>query len=132
MQFGVRERLNLKPFQVATTMTGDTTLVKRYYPKGPMRVLKFGVQHIATQGGTEVSVELKKNGTTIGTVVASTDSAPWAIASKTLINDFDAGDYLSIVAAGTVATGSVLCFIDFQRIDGNTGKWDTFRRFAES
>ena len=131
MQYGVRERLDLYPHQLQVLLNGDNTLIKRYYPKGPIRVLKFGIQHRATQGGTEVTINFGKNGTTIGTVVASTDTAPWTIASKPLINDFAAGDYFSFTGSGTVATGSVMCFIEYQRLDDDS-KWNVFRRFAES
>jgi len=121
-QYGVRERLYLGNHQVAKTMTGDTTLLKRFYPHGPMHIEKFGVQHIATQGGTEVTVSLYRNSSQLATVVASTDSAPWAIASKAVNKNLDAGSYIAITTAGTVATGSVICFIDFRR--RYSTKWD--------
>jgi hypothetical protein len=122
-QYGVRERFHFRNFQVSKNMTADTTLLKRFYPKGPIKLLKFGVQHIATQGGTEVTVSLLRNSSTLATVVASTDSAPWTIASKAISSkECAAGSYLTITTAGTVATGSVICFIDFVR--SYSSNWD--------
>jgi len=121
-QYGVRERLYLTAHQAEKTLAGDKTLVKRFYPKGPIKILKFGIQHIATQGGTEVTVNLKRNSSTLATVVASTDSAPWTIASKSLDKNCDAGSYLTVDSAGTVATGSIICFIEYRR--RYSTKWD--------
>jgi len=94
-------------------LSADATHVTRFYPKGPMYITKFGVMHLATQGGTEVTVNLKRNSSTLATVIASTDSAPWAIASKAVNKNVDAGSYLVITSEGTVATGSVACFIEW-------------------
>jgi hypothetical protein len=115
-KYGIIERFEFAAHQAVKTMTGDSTLVKRFYPKGPIKILKFGVRHIATQGGTEVTVNLKRVSSTLATVVASTDSTPWSIASVALNKDCDAGSYLTIDTAGTVATGTVHCFMDFRRI----------------
>jgi len=121
-KYGVIERLYMRPYQVATTLTGDTTLVKRFYPRGPISIKKFGVQHVATQGGTEVTVSLLRNSSTLATVVASTDAVPWTIASKAVTKNVDAGSYLTVTSAGTVATGSVQVFIDFVRLYNSN--WD--------
>jgi len=121
-QYGVRERIWLTAHQASKTLTGDETLVKRFYPHGPIKILKFGIQHIATQGGTEVTVNLKRNSSTLATVVASTDSGSWTIASKAVNKNCDAGSYITIDTAGTVATGSVICFIDIKR--RYSTKWD--------
>jgi hypothetical protein len=129
-QFGVRERLDFYPHQASVRLSGDKVLVKRYYPKGPIKILKFGIQHRATQGGTEVTVNLKRNSSTLATLVASTDSAPWAIASKSVGKYCRAGSYLVVDTAGTVASGSVMCFIEFQRIFHPT-KWDTSRSLRD-
>lgn len=121
-QYGVRERKEFDGEQESHTITGDETLVKRWYPPGPIEILKFGVRHVATQGGTEVTINLKRNSSTLATVVASTDSAPWAIASKAVNKNCDAGSYVTIDSAGTVATGSVAVFIDYVR--RYSTKWD--------
>jgi len=122
-QYGVVERLHFHAYQDSVLINGDNTLVKRFYPKGPIKILKFGIQHRATQGGTEVTVNLKRNSSTLATVVASTDSAPWTIASKSIDKNVDAGSYLTIDSAGTVASGSIICFIDYRR--RYSSKWDT-------
>lgn len=120
--YGVVERLYLMPFQDTTLLT-TATMLKRFYPKGPIAIKKFGAQHIATQGGTECTLYLRKNGTTIATVVCSTDSAPWRIASKSnLTATCGPGSYLSIVSSTAVATGTVWCYIDYVRL--YSSKWD--------
>ena len=121
-RYGVIERLELVAHQASKEMTGDITQLKRFYPKGPIKILKFGVRHIATQGGTEVTINLKRNSSTLATVVASTDATPWTLASVAVNKNCDAGSYLTIDSAGTVATGSVACFIDFVRIFND--KWE--------
>ena len=124
-KYGMVERVYLGPHQNTKSIAGgDPTLLKRFYPKGPITITKFGVQHVATQGGTEIQANLKRNSSTLATVIASTDSAPWTIASKSVDKDCDAGSYLSVDAEGTVATGSVIAFIDFVRKYDHDGKWD--------
>lgn len=95
------------------TMTADATMVTRWYPKGPCYITKLGVQHLATQGGTDTVIQLKRNSSALATVVASTDSAPWTIASKAVNKVIDAGSYLQFAVHGTVATGTVAVFIDY-------------------
>ena len=123
-QYGVLERHYFHAAQETLRLNGDRTLVKRFYPKGPIVIQRFGVQHRATQGGTEVTISLYRNSSQLATVVASTDSAPWAIASKSSLDKtVDAGSYLAITSAGTVATGSVICFMDYRR--KYASNWDT-------
>ena len=120
--YGVVERFEFAPFQDVQTLA-VATMLKRFYPKGPIAIKKFGVRHIATQGGTECTIYLRKNGTTIATVVASTDAAPWTIASKSsLTSTCGPGSYLSIISSTAVATGSVWCFMDYVRL--YSSKWD--------
>lgn len=115
-KFGETRRKYFYAEQAAKTLS-STNLLKRYYPKGPIRITKFGVMHIATQGGTETTITLKRNASTLATVVASTDSAPWTIASKAVSDkDVDAGSYLAITSGGGVATGSVVCFIEYHNL----------------
>ena len=81
-KYGVIERFEFRAHQAGVIMTGDSTLIKRHYPKGPIFIKKLGIRHIATQGGTEVTVKFLLDETvTLATMVASTDSTPWAIAS---------------------------------------------------
>lgn len=100
-------------------------LIKRYYPKGPIRLLKFGVMTLATLGKGEEQVGLTVGGTATqkATIVASTASAPYTIASKTLATTLAAGSYLSLLASTNVcSTGSIALFIDFRRFFD--AKWD--------
>jgi hypothetical protein len=120
-KYGVVERLYLGPIQDSMLLS-VSTILKRFYPKGPIAIKKFGAQVIATTGGTECTLYLRKSGTTIATVVCSTDSAPWTIASKASTATVGPGSYISIVSSTGVATGSVCCFIDYVRL--YSSKWD--------
>jgi len=96
--------------------SAETTFVKRWYPKGPIKLVKFGVLTAATNGATEMVTRLKKLTTVIATVVASTSSAPWTIASKAVTTVIDAGSYLAIVASSvSSASGTFACFVDYRR-----------------
>lgn len=103
----------------------QAALIKRYYPKGPIRLLKIGVMTLATLGKGEQLVGLTVDGTATvkATIVASTTSAQYTIASKTLATVVQPGSYLSLLASTNVcSTGSIAVFIDFRRFF-NT-KWD--------
>ena len=117
VMFGITER-TFFGLQTPFGLTADRDMVKRWYPKGPIRVVKVGVQHTATQGGTEVTINFKKGSSTIATVVASTDSAPFTIASKSAALStpvINPGSYITVSNEGTVATGSIAVFIDWVR-----------------
>lgn len=106
----------------------QSVLVKRFYPKGPIKILKFGVVTIATLGKGEELIGLTVGGTATvkGTVVASTASAPGTIASLVMATTLSAGSYLALLASTNVcSTGTVACFIDFRRQFNASGKWDT-------
>lgn len=103
----------------------QAALIKRYYPKGPIRLLKYGVMTLATLGKGEELVGLTVGGTVTvkATIVASSLSAPYTIASKTLATTLAAGSYLSLLASTNVcSTGSIALFIDFRRFYDT--KWD--------
>lgn len=103
----------------------QAALIKRYYPKGPIRLLKIGVMTLATLGKGEELIGLTVGGTATvkATIVASTASAPYTIASKTLATSLSAGSYLSLLASTNVcSTGSVAVFIDFRRAFDAAGK----------
>lgn len=115
-RYGVIERLEFKGLQWKQTLVNDSTILKRYYPKGPIKILKVGVRHEATQGGTDSVIQFKSS-TTFATVIASTDSGAWAIASKESVDKtINQGSYISITNRGTVASGTVSCFMDFVRV----------------
>jgi hypothetical protein len=106
-------------------LAADNELVQRLYPRGPIYIKKFGVRHLATQGGTESTINFLLDGSvTLATVIASTDSSPWAIASKSVGHKCSAASYLSVTNTGTVATGTVQCFMDYVRYYSHTGDWD--------
>lgn len=99
--------------------------IKRFYPKGPIKLLKIGVQTLATLGKGEQSFGLTVDGTATvkATIVASTSSAPGTIASKTLATTLTAGSYLALLASTNVcSTGTVAVFIEFRRQYEVTGK----------
>lgn len=104
----------------------QAALIKRFYPKGPIKLLKVGVLTLATLGKGEELIGLTIGGTATvkGTVVASTASAPGAIASQVLATTVSAGSYLSLLASTNVcSTGSVAVFIDFRRQFSAADKW---------
>jgi hypothetical protein len=98
------------------TASAETTFVKRWYPKGPIKLNKFGVFTGCTLGATEMVVRLKNTGTIISTVVCSTSSSAFVIASKSVTTTIDAGSYLSIVASSvSSSSGTFACFVDYRR-----------------
>jgi hypothetical protein len=135
-QFGVVERhwfglAKLWGGGAAAGITFNETqaaVIKRFYPKGPIRLLKIGVITMATLGKGEQLFGLTVNGTATvkATIVASTTAAPGAVASKVLATSLAAGSYLALLASTNVcSTGTVAVFIDFRRQFDSTGKWET-------
>jgi hypothetical protein len=105
----------------------QSALIKRYYPKGPIKLLKIGVMTLATLGKGEQLIGLTVGGTATvkATIVASSASAPYTIASKTLATTLTAGSYLSLLASTNVcSTGSVAVFLDFRRQYSTADKWE--------
>jgi hypothetical protein len=100
----------------------EATLMTRFYPRGPIRLLKFGGLCVATGGDGELMFVLNKESTRLGRIVGSTDSAPNIFSSVVLDDDIDAGTYLTITNSTNVcSTGSYAFFIDFRRI--SSSKW---------
>jgi hypothetical protein len=131
-QYGVIER---QWFGLSKVMGGEcaagftfneteATIVKRWYPRGPIQLLKLGVLTLGTLGKGEESFGMYKNTTRITAIVASTTSAAFTVASKALTTAMDAGDYLSFVASTNVcSTGTVALFVDYRRAY-HTSKWN--------
>lgn len=104
----------------------QAALIKRFYPKGPIKILKLGVITLATLGKGEQLVGLTVGGTATvkGTVVASSASAPGTIASVVMATTLSAGSYLSLLASTNVcSTGSIALFIDYRRQFSVADKW---------
>lgn len=123
--FGLPKHLGGSAAAGFTFNETQAALIKRYYPKGPIRLLKIGVLTVATLGKGEQLVGLTVDGTATvkATIVASSASGAFTIASKTLATVVQAGSYLSLLASTNVcSTGSIAVFIDFRRFY-NT-KWD--------
>jgi hypothetical protein len=98
------------------TASAETTFVKRWYPQGPIQLEKFGVFTGCTLGATEMVVRLKRTSTVKCTVVCSTSSSAFVIASKAVNCTVAAGSYLAIVASSvSSSTGTFACFVDFRR-----------------
>lgn len=100
--------------------------IKRHYPRGPIQIMKIGVQTLATLGKGEQLFSLTQGGTSsvVATIVASTTSAPGTIASKAVNRQFSAGSYLALLASTNVcSTGTVAVFFDWRRTYDSTGKW---------
>lgn len=102
---------------------GGVNICARWYPKGPIKVVKFGAVITTAFTGTKVGISLKKgaSATTVATINCSTTAAAWSIASKeSLTQAVGAGSFLTIVADGTADTGSVCCFVDYHpTVDAN-------------
>ncbi len=125
--------------------TTDATTIDhlaRFYPNGPIKLLKFGAYAICTlaDGGTgmdQVPARLLVNGSTETTAdLDIVGAANYAIASVVSFTNavVDAGSYIGIrtgtpeTADGTAAntattTGTVAFFIDYIRSYDNS-KWD--------
>ena len=104
----------------------QSRLMKRWYPPGPIRLLKLGVMTIGTLGKGEELIGLTVDGTSSvkGTIVASTTSAPGALASVSLGTNLTQASYLSLLASTNVcSTGTVAVFVDFRRRYSGTS-WD--------
>jgi len=110
----------------------QASVVKRWYPdlRGPIKMSKAGVMTIATLGKGEQSFRFSVDGTTaanaFATAVASTTSAPYTIASKSISKVLATGSYVSILASTNVcSTGTVALFIDWRpRFTTSTGLWN--------
>lgn len=134
-------------FTFGTTDATSQNQVTRYYPKGPIRLLKFGALRLCTidGGGTLsgavdlVPARLLVNGST--ETAADLDlatSAQYGISSVVSFTNpvVDAGSYIGITTGtpqsdkGTenitaTVTGTVAFFIDYVREFDPTGeKWD--------
>lgn len=105
----------------------QSALIKRFYPKGPIKLLKIGVLTLGTLGKGEELIGLTVGGTATvkATIVASTTSGQFTIASKVLATTLAVGSYLSLLASTNVcSTGSVAVFVDFRRQESADGRWD--------
>lgn len=103
----------------ATDVNSLTTLVGRWYPKGPIKITKFGIMHSVSSTGSEFTISLKKgaSASVVATIVCSTTTAQWARASKaSLTQEVGKGSYISITSDGTADAGSVHCFIDYYQL----------------
>ena len=110
----------------------QSNVVKRWYPdlRGPIQMSKAGLMVLATLGKGEQSFRFSVNGTTaaaaFATAVASTTSAPYVMASKSITKVLATGSYVSILASTNVcSTGTVALFIDWKpRYSTGTGLWN--------
>lgn len=88
--------------------------VERFYPKGPIKIVKFGVIAASTMGKGEEIVSLYRNASRLAVAVASTSSAEYVIDSVAVSKVCAAGSYLNIICSTNVcSTGSVACFVDY-------------------
>lgn len=130
-----------------TTDATSKTHVTRWYPRGPIKMLKAGsfVQATMTQASSDlVQVRLYTRGASASTgcswYVKSTSTAvsQFTIASQSTftVSQVKAGEYISIktgtpstdkgTAANTATlTGTVAFFVDYVPTYDSSGKWDT-------
>jgi hypothetical protein len=98
-------------------INSQTTLVGRWYPKGPIHVVKCGIMHSVAQSGSELTISFLRNASTLATFLCSTVTAQWARSSvPSLSYDVDKGSYLTVTSDGTADAGSVQCFIDYYQL----------------
>jgi hypothetical protein len=115
--YGELQRKEFEGRSIGTS--GGVTLVGRWYPKGPIKIVKFGVTYSVAVSGSELTISLKKgaSASVVATIVASTTTAQWARASKaSLTQTVGKGSYISITTDGTADTGSVQAFIDYYQL----------------
>jgi hypothetical protein len=130
-------------FTFGTTDATSINQVTRFYPKGPIRMQKFGYLTLGTVsgGGTGMDVvplRLRVDGSNeSSTINIPTAAAPWSIGSTTTFTNevVDAGSYIDIITGtpqtsdGTAAntatsSGTVAFFLDYTRAYDNQTKWD--------
>lgn len=131
-------------FTFGTTDATRIDQVTRFYPKGPIKLKKFGAIVLATLagGGTgmdQVPARLRVNGSTETTADLDITVAKgqYGVASMTTFTNatIDAGSYIGIrtgtpeTGDGTIAntattTGTVSFFVDYVRMYSVDGKWD--------
>jgi hypothetical protein len=132
----------------SNTATNGATVVThlaRWYPRGPIKMLKVGHYTMATltNDATDPDQWIGKVLTrgASASVVATWNlvdaSAPYAFGSKSTITvaQCKAGEYISIktgtmqtdkgTAIGGTETGTVAFFVDYLPDYDSTGKWDT-------
>jgi hypothetical protein len=120
--FGLLKKVGGNAATGFTQNETESTQVTRFYPKGPIRLLKFGAMVQKLNGKAEVFHVLLKNGTRIDRCVSSTNGAAYTINSVVLDDDIDPGSYLTITSStSTCSTGTYAFFVDFRRIASS--KW---------
>lgn len=97
--------------------TGTTSLIARWYPKGPIDIKKFGLEVTTEYAASknDVSLTCDSDASVMATVHCSSTQAV-GIASKAVDaanQRVDAGSYISITAGATVGTGDVQPFVDY-------------------
>lgn len=132
-------------FTFGTTDATSVNQVTRFYPKGPIKMIKFGYLTLATvgNGGTGMDViplRLRVNGSNESSEIdIPTAAAPWSIGStETFTNAVvDSGSYIDIItgtpqtADGTAAntatsTGTVAFFLDYIRTYGDNWELENY------
>lgn len=104
---------------VLTFNESEATKITRWYAKGPIQIRKVGVMTLATLGKGEEAFNLKVDNTnTVTSVIASTTSAPYTIASTVLDTPrtVSQSSYLTLIESTNVAsTGSCAVFVEYVR-----------------
>lgn len=107
----------------------ESTPVERWYPGGPINIIKAGLTvHTAIGKGEEIFTLKKDNSVTVVQLTASTSAAEWTVASTTTIASAHVGaaSYLTLIASTNIcSTGSVSVWIDYTRFFEETGNWET-------
>ena len=103
----------------------ESNLVTRWYPKGPIKLLKVGALIACTLGKGEESLGYYVNTTRSATLVCSTTANQYTVASKEVDVNMAAGDYLNVLASTNVCSTGTLClFVDYRR--RYSSKWEPY------
>lgn len=129
----------------ATTDATSKTHISKWYPRGPIKMVKAGAMGLATIVNASVDripmrVLTRGASASVGCSLNLTKLAPAAIASTTTFTTrtVKAGEYIAIktgtpqtdngTAANTATTtGTVAFFVDYVRSFDADGKWDVPR-----
>lgn len=127
MWFGGKRGLTTPPLNGPAHPNSEAenlVYVERFYPKGPIKILKFGAMAASTHGKGEGIISLYRNASRLATAVCSTSVAEYTVDSVAVNKVCAAGSYLNLIASTNVcSTGSIACFIDYVPLADNTAKW---------
>jgi len=126
--FGGKRGLTTPPLNGPAHPNSETenlVYVERFYPKGPIKIVRFGAMTASTHAKGEGKISLYRNSSRLAVAVCSTTASEYTIDSVLVNKICAAGSYLNIIASTNVcSTGSIACFIDYIPQYDSTIDWD--------